>query len=142
MKINDAGLFLIKSFEGCKLQAYQDIVGVWTIGYGHTGNDVYDGLEIDQETADNFLAQDLQRFESGVESLVQVSMNENQFSALVCFAYNVGLNNLKHSTLLKDVNEEYFDAAADQFLRWDRAGGEEVSGLLRRRKAEKALFVS
>jgi lysozyme len=142
-KINDAGLALIKEFEGCRLNAYRDIVGVLTIGYGHTGQDVWTNQVITEAKAEALLIKDLEKFENGVQDLLQVSaITNNQFSALVCFAYNLGLGNLEKSTLLKLVNERKFQEAAEQFLVWDRAGGEVVPGLLRRRQAERALFLS
>lgn len=142
MKINQAGLDLIKSFEGCKLTAYQDIIGVWTIGYGATGPGIGPNVGWSQEEADQRLAADLERFERGVESMLTREISENAFSALVCFAYNVGLHNLETSHLLLKVNDGDMSGAAAQFLRWDRAGGNEVAGLLRRRQAESALFLS
>ncbi len=140
MKINSNGLQLIKSFEGLRLKAYQDIVGVWTIGYGQTGPQVHASLEISQEQADRRLLDALESVERGVSSLVKVPLSENQFSALVAFSYNVGLGNLKQSTLLNCVNKHEWEHAAKEFLRWNRAGGREASGLTRRRQAESDLF--
>lgn len=142
MQINDAGLELLKSFEGLRLRAYQDIVWVWTIGYGHTGDLAYEGNEIDQSTADALLCEDLARFEQGVTKLVRVNLNENQFSALVCLAYNIGLGNFTASTLLRKLNGRDKKGAAGEFERWDHAGGKRVAGLTRRRKAERRLFES
>jgi len=142
MDINDKGLKLIKDFEGCKLSAYKDIVGVLTIGYGSTGSHVTPGLKISQEEADELLIKDLRRFEDGVEKLVTCKLNDNQFSALVCFSFNVGLGSLKSSTMLKLLNANDFTAAAEQFLRWDKAQGKKIAGLTRRRAAERALFLS
>lgn len=139
MKINAEGLKLIKDFEGCKLKAYQDIVGVFTIGYGDTLN-VKSGDEITQAEADKRLQDRLESFESGVSKLLKVAVTDNRFSAMVCFAYNVGLENFKRSTLLNCVNKIEWEHAAKEFLRWNRAGGKEVAGLTRRREAEKALF--
>lgn len=140
-KTNQKGIDLIKSFEGCKLEAYQDIKGIWTIGYGDTNN-VQPGMKITQEEADDRLRNRLVEFETGISSCVKVSINENQFSALVCFSYNVGLGALKSSTLLKLLNDNKYSEASDQFLQWDKANGVVVSGLLRRRTAEKVLFLS
>jgi lysozyme len=142
MKINDAGLGLINGFEGCRLKAYKDIVGVWTIGWGHTGDLAYEGNEIDQATADALLCEDLEVYEQGVEKRLKVKVNDRQFSALVCFAYNVGLGAFGTSTLLKLLNSGDFKGAAGQFEKWNRAGGKEVAGLTRRRKAERKLFES
>lgn len=142
MKCNQAGIDLIKQFEGCRLKAYKDIIGVITIGYGHTGKDIYIDMEINQAAADMFLEKDLARFEDGVKSLLtpSSSINENQFSALVCFAFNVGLGNLKSSTLLKLANSGDFSSASQQFGKWCHAGEKKIPGLVRRRLAEKALF--
>ena len=140
MKINQAGLDLIKSFEGCKLDAYEDIVGVVTIGYGHTGDDIELGDTIAEDEAEELLKEDLERFENGVDGLLTCEATENQFSALVCFSYNVGLNALKGSTLLRKLNAGDVQGAAQDFVRWAKAGGKEVPGLLRRREAEQKLF--
>lgn len=140
MQTNAAGLALIKQFEGLRLTAYQDMVGVWTIGYGHTGPEVAPGLAITQDQADQLLSGDLARFEAGVSRLASVPLNANQFSALVSFSYNLGLGSLQSSTLLKLLNQGDYAGAAAQFPRWDRAGGQEVAGLLTRRLAEQALF--
>lgn len=140
MRINDKGIDLIKTFESCKLKAYKDIVGILTIGYGHTGGIAKEGVEIDQSTADALLCEDLDRFEIGVTKCLKVKVNENQFSAMCCLAFNIGLGNFKSSTLLKLVNSGDFSEAAGQFDRWNKAAGQVVSGLTRRRKAERELF--
>lgn len=139
--INAQGLALIKSHEGCSLRAYQDSVGVWTVGYGHTGVDVHSGLVITPEAANAILASDLNRFEKGVESLLFHDATDNQFSALVCFAFNVGLNNLRVSTLLKKINNGDIHGAADEFQRWNKAGGKVLAGLTARRADERRLFL-
>ena len=136
------GRALIEKFEGLRLTAYQDMVGVWTIGYGHTGPDVKAGLTITQQQAEQLLINDPARFTHGVTALVTVKINQKQFDALVSFAYNLGLGSLQQSTLLRLLNAGNFQAAADQFPRWDRAGGKEVAGLLARRNAERALFLT
>lgn len=141
MTINDTGLALIKDFEGCRLKAYRDIKGILTIGVGHTGG-VAEGQEITQEEADDLLRSDLERFEKGVSSLVQSSLTDNQFSALACLAFNIGLGNLASSTLLKQVNKSQYFQAADSFLAWDHANGVVIPGLLRRRRAERDLFLT
>ena len=141
-QINQAGLDLIKSFEGCKLKAYRDQVGVLTIGYGHTGNDVSEDQVIDQDRADQLLLNDLSRFCLGVESSVTVYISDNQFAALVSFSFNLGLGSLRSSTLLKLINEGNLDGAALEFVKWNKAGGVVNPGILRRRQAEQALFNS
>ncbi len=139
---SSAGRQLIESFEGLELTAYQDMVGVWTIGYGHTGVDVKPGLRISAAQAEALLAADLVRFEQGVARLVTFVLNQHQFDALVSFSFNLGLGSLKNSTLLKLLNAGDVTAAAEQFLRWDKAGGGQVAGLLRRRQAERTLFLT
>lgn len=142
LKTSAAGRALIAKFEGLRLTAYQDMVGVWTIGYGHTGPDVKPGLVISQQQAAQLLINDLARFNNGVNALVTVKINQNQFDALVSFSYNLGLGSLQQSTLLRLLNAGNFQAAADQFLRWNRAGGQVVAGLSRRRAAERDMFLS
>lgn len=141
MKINKNGLDLIKAFEGCKLKAYQDIVGVWTIGYGHTGADVTPSLVWTQEQADEELEKDLVRFEKGVLALIKRTLTPNQFAAVVSFAFNLGLGNLGKSTLLRCIAKGNMSDASCEFVKWNKAGGKVVGGLTRRRLAEKALFL-
>lgn len=131
---------LIKEFEGCKLKAYLCPANVWTIGYGHTDG-VKEGDEITQQEADRLLASDVDLFTAGVQRLVTSDINRNQLGALVSFAYNLGLGNLRHSTLLKLVNAGDFVGAANQFPRWNKAGGKVLAGLTRRREAERQLFL-
>ncbi|UJB32647.1 MULTISPECIES: lysozyme [Chromobacterium] len=141
MNISANGVKLIQQFEGLRLKAYQDAVGVWTIGYGHTGPDVTPGLVISQAQADALLARDLNRFETGVSRLVSVPLNQNQFDALLSFSYNLGLGSLQNSTLLRLLNQRDYAGAAAQFPRWNKAGGKVLPGLTRRRAAEQALFL-
>jgi lysozyme len=139
--INQAGLDLIKEFEGLVLTAYDDGVGVWTIGYGHTKNVLpNDTITFDHAIA--LLEQDLQEFEKGVSELVQVPLTDNQFSALVCFTFNVGLGAFENSTMLGFLNAGNFAAAAGQFKLWVYGGGKVLDGLKARRAAEKALFLT
>lgn len=140
-EINEDGLVLLKTHEGCRLSSYQDVGGIWTIGYGDTGPDVGPGLNITQEQADERLKNKLAYFEAGVERYVTAPINDNQFSALVCFSYNIGLGNLQHSTLLNFVNAGMYRAAADQFLAWNKVKGVPVEGLTQRRLSERALFL-
>ncbi|OQS34560.1 lysozyme [Chromobacterium haemolyticum] len=141
MNISANGVKLIQQFEGLRLKAYQDAVGVWTIGYGHTGPDVTPGLVITQAQADALLARDLSRFETGVTRLAAVPLHQNQFDALVSFSYNLGLGSLQNSTLLRLLNQRDYAGAAAQFPRWNKAGGKVLPGLTRRRAAEQALFL-
>ena len=137
----DSGTQLIKDSEGCKLKAYKCPAGIWTIGYGHTGPDVYAGKVITQQEAEVILENDLKKFVDGVDQLVTVQLTKNQLGALVSFAFNVGLGALKNSTLLKILNQGRYADAAEQFLRWNKAGGKELPGLTKRREAERSLFL-
>ena len=139
---NQAGLDLIKSFEGLRLTTYKDSVGILTIGYGHTGSDVTPNLGITAQQAEDLLKKDLNMTETGVSKAVTVQINDNQFAALVAFAFNVGVGNLRSSTLLRLLNSGDYTGAAQQFLVWNKAGGKVVDGLSRRRAVEKALFES
>lgn len=146
MQTSDKGIALIKEFEGCKLTAYQDSVGVWTIGYGWTkpvdGKPIRAGMTIKQETAERLLKTGLVSYESDVSRLVKVGLTQGQFDALVSFTYNLGARSLSTSTLLRKLNAEDYAGAADEFLRWNKAGGKVLNGLTRRREAERALFLS
>lgn len=136
-----AGLSLIKSFEGCVLTAYQDIVGVWTIGYGFTDG-VHAGMVMTQEQADAQLITTYDLFEVAVRKVVTVKITANQLGALVSFTYNLGIAALLGSTLLRLLNGgSSASLVAAQFARWNMAGGKPVSGLTRRRAAECALFL-
>ncbi|MEL6398144.1 MAG: lysozyme [Cyanobacteria bacterium P01_A01_bin.70] len=144
--ISSDGLTLVKHFEGRELQAYQDSVGVWTIGYGHTSAagppTVYAGQTISEAEAESILQKDLELFENGVRDLVTVPINGDQFSALVSFSFNLGLGALGGSTLLRKLNSGDYQGAANEFPRWVNAGGQPLPGLVRRRDAEQALFLS
>ncbi|CAM8556988.1 lysozyme [Enterobacter hormaechei subsp. xiangfangensis] len=146
MQTSDKGVALIKQFEGCKLTAYQDSVGVWTIGYGWTqpvdGKPIRAGMTIKQETAERLLKTGLVSYESDVSRLVKVGLTQGQFDALVSFTYNLGARSLSTSTLLRKLNIGDYAGAADEFLRWNKAGGKVLNGLTRRREAERALFLS
>ncbi|MBD2254440.1 lysozyme [Nostoc parmelioides] len=142
-EINQEGLDLIKHFEGFSTRTYYCQAGVLTIGYGTTGNRVRPGLVIDQKTAEQWLLEDIRKFEDGVESRIKVKLGSNQFSALVCFAYNVGLGEkgFGGSTLLRKLNSGDYTGAAAEFDKWVKAGGRSRPGLVRRRNAEKDLFL-
>ena len=140
MVLNEAGIALIQKFEGLRLSAYQDGVGLWTVGYGHRQG-VKEGDVITEVQATQLLMQDLNTVCMGVKRLLQKTLGNNQFSALVSFTYNVGIGNFETSTLLKLIHQEQLFEAADQFLRWDFAGEEIEEGLLERRTAERALFL-
>lgn len=140
-RINGVGLDLIKDFEGLRLNSYRDAVGVWTIGYGHTRT-AGPGQRITNAQATALLREDVANFENAVTRAVRVPITENQFAALVSFAYNVGSGALNSSTLLRRLNAGDTLGAADEFLRWNRAGGRVLAGLTRRRVAERELFLS
>lgn len=144
-KLNSDGLNLIKSFEGLYLTAYLDIVGVPTIGYGCTEGvtkaDVQNKRTITPQQAEDMLRAELDKFCPGVEKAVKVPLNDNQFAALVSFSYNLGLGSLQKSTLLKLLNSGDYTGASNEFPKWNKAGGKEVSGLTRRRNAERDLFL-
>ncbi|WP_448195581.1 lysozyme [Serratia marcescens] len=146
MNISKNGIELIKRFEGLRLKAYQDSVGVWTIGYGWTqpvdGKKVGPGMQIDQATADRLLKCGVVQYEQGVNQLVKVKITQGQFDALVSFAYNLGLRSLSTSTLLQKLNDGDKQGAADQFGRWVNAGGKRLDGLVARRAAEREMFLS
>lgn len=146
MQTSEKGIAVIKQFEGCKLTAYQDSVGVWTIGYGWTqpvdGKPIRAGMTIKQETAERLLKTGLVSYESDVSRLVKVGVTQGQFDALVSFTYNLGARSLSTSTLLRKINAGDYAGAADEFLRWNKAGGKVLNGLTRRREAERALFLS
>jgi lysozyme len=139
MNYSKSGLKLTEGFEGLRLQAYQDSAGVWTIGYGHTG-DVYQGMEITQLQAEQFLLADVQLAVHCVNQAVAVVLSQSEFDALVDFVFNVGSGNFVKSTLLKDLNAHNFADAAKQFLVWNKAGGQVLAGLMHRRTAEAQLF--
>ncbi|MGG9044204.1 lysozyme [Serratia marcescens] len=146
MNISKNGIELIKRFEGLELEAYQDSVGVWTIGYGWTqavdGKKIAPGMRIDQATADRLLKCGVVQYEQGVNQLVKVRITQGQFDALVSFAYNLGLRSLSTSTLLRKLNDGDKQGAADEFGRWVNAGGKRLDGLVTRRAAERRMFLS
>ncbi|MEI7252823.1 lysozyme [Pectobacterium versatile] len=146
MQISANGINLIKQFEGCELSAYQDSVGVWTIGFGWTqavdGKPIRRGMKIDAATAERLLKTGVVQYERAVNQLVRVSITQNQFDALVSFTYNLGSRSLSTSTLLKNLNGGDISGVAAEFMKWNRAGGKVLAGLTRRREAERALFLS
>jgi lysozyme len=146
MQMSDKGLALLKQFEACRTLAYQDCVGVWTIGYGWTqpvdGVSIHAGMAISKARADQLLHQGLDDYEHAVRSLVRVALSQAQFDALVDFTYNAGIRALADSTLLKRLNAGDYHGAADELLRWDKAAGHPLPGLARRRRAEREMFLS
>ena len=135
-----AGQALTERFESCRLMAYQDQVGVWTIGWGHTFG-VHAGMTCTQVEADAWLSEDEAAAVADVNTHVTVPLTQGEFDALVDFAFNLGRGALNNSTLLKDLNAGDYHAAAKEFEHWDHAGGKVVAGLLRRRLAEEAEFM-
>lgn len=142
MNISSNGLNLIKQFEGCCLRSYICPAGILSIGYGSTGPHVRSGMTMTEKEAEELLLKDVARFEEGVNKLVKVSLNQGQFDALVSFSFNVGLNALAESTLLRLLNNGQNEGAASQFSLWVKAGSITLKGLVRRRAAEESLFRS
>ena len=139
MKTSEAGVALIRDCEGCRLVAYRDPVGVWTIGYGDT-HEVTPGLAITREEAERRLALRLGEVEAAVAALVRVVPTQGQFDALVSFAYNLGAASLARSTLLRKFNAGDPAGAAAEFGKWVHAGADVLPGLVTRRARERALF--
>lgn len=142
MNVSEAGIAFISGFEGLRLTAYQDQGGVWTIGYGHTGPDVHQGLRWTQEQALNALRRDADTASVSVKALIRAPINQKQFDALTDFVFNLGPRALMHSNLRNKLNDRNYSGAAEEFLQWDHVNGREVEGLKRRRQAESDLFMS
>ena len=146
MHISPSGIDLICNFEGLRLKAYDDGVGVWTIGFGTTkypnGIRVKKGDTCTLDQAKAYMQNDLKSFEQTVNNTVKVPLNQNQFDALVSLAYNIGASAFSQSTLVKKLNANSISGAADQFDVWVNAGGKRMQGLVNRRAKEKALFLS
>jgi lysozyme len=143
MKTSEKGLGLIKHFEGLRLKSYLCPGRIRTVGYGTTridGHPVLEGLTITKAQAEEYLANDVVQFEDIIKVLVRIPLNQNQFDALVSFTYNLGGSALESSTLLRKLNRKEYTLAANEFLKWIRAGGKELPGLIARRAAEKELF--
>jgi len=153
MKINEKGLSILKHAESLHdgdltkigLQPKQDPILIWTVGFGHACKNKDEAFKsfanLTESQAEELLKKDLLKFETNVSNLVKVKLNENQFSALVDFAYNCGAANLATSTLLKKLNKSDYAGAANEFQRWDKAAGKVLKGLTLRRQAEKELFL-
>ena len=139
MQLSHAGTTLLKYFEGCETVAYQDSVGVWTIGYGHTKG-VYEGMTITLPAADRMLMEELKEYEGYVDNMVTVELTQEQFDALTVCVYNLGPTNFKNSTLLKKLNSGNYSAVPTEIKRWNKAGGKVLNGLVKRREAEARLF--
>jgi lysozyme len=146
MAVSLFGVDLICGFEGKRLAAYDDGVGVWTIGFGTTvypnGIKVMKGDTCTEAQAKTYMAHDLKKFEATVNKAVTVQLNQNQFDALLSLAYNIGASAFSQSTLVKKLNANDIRGAADQFDVWVNAGGKRMQGLVNRRAKEKSLFLS
>jgi lysozyme len=143
MLISSRGILLIKTFEGLKLAPYKDAVGRWTVGFGHTQcaeELALVGLTITPEQACHLLDYDLHSVEDGITKLAP-SVNQNQFDALCSFALNLGVEALAHSTLLRELRLGHIEAAAGEFGKWVHAGDKVLAGLVKRREAEKQIFL-
>jgi lysozyme len=139
MKISQEGLSLIKKFEGFESEAYKCPANVWTIGYGHTKG-VKEGDEWSESHASHMLEVELGEYEGYINKHVTAPLNQNQFDSLVCWVYNLGPTNLKNSTLLEVLNEGKYELVPSEIKRWNKANGEVLAGLERRREAEALLF--
>lgn len=137
MNISQKGIDLIKKYEGCRLQSYLCPAGIWTIGYGHTGGDVFSGKVITQPAAEDYLINDLKKFETQVTNTVKLSLNQSQFDALVSFTYNCGLGNLKLLTANRNHTQ-----IANAIILYNKSAGKVLNGLVKRRAEEQQLFLS
>lgn len=149
MQISEEGLALIKSFEGCSLEAYPDPAtggAPWTIGFGWThdvdGVPVQPGMVITMRKAEELLRQGISSYEETLNKVIKVPVTQAQFDAMLSLAWNIGTRAFSTSTLLRLLNQKDYAGAAEQFLRWNRAGGKVMPGLVRRRAAERRLFLS
>jgi len=140
MNINQAGIDIVKSFETCRLKAFKPTPNdVWTIGWGRTRG-VSEGDTCTQEEADAWLLEDLAAAEDCVNHAVTASITDNEFSACVSLAYNIGCHAFENSTLVHLLNQSDYNGAQEQFGRWNKQAGKPLAGLTRRRAAEAALF--
>lgn len=146
-RVSQDGLDLVMHFESLFLESYKDPVGIWTIGWGHTGlkhrdGTVFPGRKVTIKEAQALLEYDMLAFENVVSINVKIPLNDDEFSALVSFTFNVGGGALASSTLLRKLNESDRLGAAEEFRRWNKAGGQVLNGLTRRRSSERNLFLS
>ena len=141
MNLSRTGLELIKSFEGLRTKAYRCPAGVWTIGYGSTGRHVREGQIITPERAEELLRGDLMRFEEAVRRYA-LPATQGQYDAMVGLAFNIGITAFARSTLVRRHRAGDHEGAADEFLKWNKAGGRVLPGLVRRRAAERRLYLS
>lgn len=142
MKMGKKGIDLIKHFEGFRPTVYRCAAGVPTLGFGSTHGITMDSPPITEEEGIELLMLDIAKFERAVERLITAPLNQNQFDALVSFSFNLGSGSLQNSTLRRRVNRSEYERAADEFPRWVFAGGRKLKGLVRRRYAERELFLT
>ncbi|WP_020474574.1 lysozyme [Zavarzinella formosa] len=142
MRCNEAGLALIREFEGLSLKPYFDSAGIPTIGHGHTTGVRMDMGAISEATAEMFLERDVAIAEQGVSRIVRVALNENQFSAMTSFVFNIGAQKLIGTKTLNCLNRGLYAEFADRLLMWTKAGNVELPGLVKRREAERKLFLT
>jgi len=143
MNLSPDGAKLIKHSEGCQLIAYPDPATgdkPWTCGYGQTGPEIFRGIVWSQAYADRMFDEHAEKLSKQIEALITVPVEQCQFDAIVSLAYNVGVENVRTSTLLRKLNAGDYDGAGAEFIRWNRAAGKIMRGLTRRRYAERALF--
>lgn len=140
-RTNDACVDIIKEFSGLSLEAYSDQNGNWYIGYGRSQG-VTQGMTITEAEAEEFLRDDLRVFEQSVSRMVEVDVSENEFSAMVCLTYNIGPGGFAESTVLRKVNEQAWEEAADAILLWNKVSGQVNEALVNRREKERALFLA
>lgn len=140
--IPQAAIDIVEKFEGLRLRSYKCPAGIWTCGVGHTGPDVVEGMVVSEDVAEEWLRVDLEESAKTVDRAVRVPLNANERSALISFVFNLGSGAFTSSTLLKVLNMGDRLGAANQFLRWDKAGGKVLPGLTKRREAERALFLT
>lgn len=138
---SQAGINLIKQFEGFRSEAYLCPAKIWTVGYGTTKN-VHQGMVVTEGQAETFLFDDVKIFEKTINECVIVPLTQNQFDALVCFVYNVGPGNFKSSTLMKKLNAGEYSAVPSELEKWNKGGGKVLPGLVKRRQAEANLWNS
>jgi lysozyme len=142
MQHSQTATTMIEGFEGLRLTAYQDQGGVWTVGFGHTGPEVVEGLTITLDQANGLMNADITKFDDYLNKVVTVPLNQNQFDALISLTYNIGDGHFQSSTVLRKLLLEDYSGAADAFLMWNKIAGNVSVGLTRRREAEKALFLT
>lgn len=140
LRLNKTGLDLIKKFEGCRLQAYQDVSGIWTVGWGQTGPWIDESTMLSQAQADTLLERELKKKEEAMSRIVIAPTTENEWAALVSLAYNIGIGAFANSTLLRYLNSDQKGLVPEQFLVWCKVKKKVIPSLLARRQTEKELY--